>query len=336
MQARRPRPLTHRSLFRHHKQWGYAFRDKLAVRVLPVDAAWPSYVLNSNKDGFRNDADIEDFREKKTEKYIFLGCSFTAGDGVPNAARFSNIIGSHLKKANSYNAAMPGSGNDQHLQYAEFVGEKLTPDVLVLSPFSGCASRNLLQSRPVNDPLYNTIIERYKPYYTLSGGSLNLHNVPVPNQSIEQRTDSDLPSSNNPRRADIIPDKSFGFKIKRQVDQDRGGVDSEIYEGVHSYGYDLLTALLRRTLKVSRAKRVILMPLPSSTDMLCVREPYFVKFYRDFSKKVGVEFVDIFSVFRSMRAERLKTAFLPIDGHYSEFGHELVASELLEHFNNNR
>lgn len=292
-----------------------------------------SYALRTDGLGFRNNPRPDNMPDCPRKKILFIGCSFTAGDGVPNENRFTDIVAASIDSVYVYNAAIPGTGNDQQLLILSSLFDEVRPDLLVISPYSGCASRNLLKARPTMDPLYGTTIARHKPYFELGEGGLLLRNSPVPTRRRSNLQGEIAPNYEGASTPVLVKDAEFGFKVKHDIGREKGGVDYPIYDGSDEYGYSLLTRIIHETIKIGRAAKTVLMPLPSNLDMLCIGEPSYVQFFRTTAEAVGVDFLNVYPHFKALKAPHLGSCFIPQDGHYSEGGHQLVAEALLDYLN---
>jgi carbamoyltransferase len=121
--------------------------------------------------------------KKKSEnkfRILLFGDSFTAGDGVSNQYRYSDLLPSLLgNSVEVYNFGLSGTGTDQqYLCYREFAKD-IEADLLVLGIYVENIRRNVAHYRPFLD---NDDVIRYysKPWYELSdNGSLHLNGVPL-------------------------------------------------------------------------------------------------------------------------------------------------------------
>lgn len=128
-----------------------------------------------NAAGLRDD----DYPLARTSRHrmLVLGDSFAWGFGVELDERFSEIIERNNPDWEVINAAVSGYGTDQELLYLREKGLAYRPDVVLLVFHE-------------NDLENNARSEEYwysKPYFTLAGDSLEVHNVPVPRSTLKQR-----------------------------------------------------------------------------------------------------------------------------------------------------
>ena len=170
--------ITHRSLLRYDKKIGHLFTPNLKMRKLYSEKP---YQIKTNKQGFRANFDFEKQKKKGEKRIVFLGDSYTAGDGVANEKRFSNLVAETFG-ASCYNFGLSGSGVDQqYLVYRE-IASQYEHDVLVISPHIMDISRNLVDSRLTIDGSTGKEIMYPKPYFTIEDDRLVPHNIPVPKE----------------------------------------------------------------------------------------------------------------------------------------------------------
>jgi lysophospholipase L1-like esterase len=102
-------------------------------------------------------------------RILFVGDSYTFGQGVSNNETFQHILGrDYLQGWEVMNFGVPGYGAGQMLLLFERVGAAYRPDVVVLGFFDRGFNRTLLRFRGYS-----------KPYFMLSDGKLELFGTPV-------------------------------------------------------------------------------------------------------------------------------------------------------------
>ena len=77
----------YKQIFKYHPKLGYWYRRKINLRIQSQSLDKHYYRIVTNKLGARCNHD--NFTEKKRKKILFIGCSYTAGDGVSNGFRFT-------------------------------------------------------------------------------------------------------------------------------------------------------------------------------------------------------------------------------------------------------
>ena len=99
----------------YHRDWvqfdpvfGYRFINNLYARIF---RSTHNFVIQTNAQGFRNDVSFDELAVGKPT-VLSIGDSYTAGDGVSNQDRFTDILSSQLG-FNLINGGLSGSGTDQ-------------------------------------------------------------------------------------------------------------------------------------------------------------------------------------------------------------------------------
>ena len=177
-------------LLQYDSELGHRFVPHLAARV-PNELG--GYYVRTNAQGFRSEIEFVK-RKSGKPRVLFFGDSFTAGDGVDNRARFSDLIAEELN-AEAFNYGLPGSGTDQQLLTLEGMAKDVEADLIVLSVYVENIERIVAPARVAFERATGRRLLIPKPYFTLEAGRLLLHNQPVPRHRKEAeervRTTSD-------------------------------------------------------------------------------------------------------------------------------------------------
>ena len=169
--------MSTRRLFQYHPVVGHTYVPGLRARI-PHESG--GYLIKCNQAGFRSSTEFVKKKSENKFRILLFGDSFTAGDGVSNQYRYSDLLPSLLgNSVEVYNFGLSGTGTDQqYLCYREFAKD-IEADLLVLGIYVENIRRNVAHYRPFLD---NDDVVRYypKPWYELSGdGSLRLNGVPL-------------------------------------------------------------------------------------------------------------------------------------------------------------
>jgi carbamoyltransferase len=89
------------------------------------------YYITTNNFGFRSNFDFKKESQRK-KRIIFLGDSFTAGDGVANEDRFSDLVMDSISNLECYNFGLTASGTDQQVLIYEHIAKQFDHDVVFL------------------------------------------------------------------------------------------------------------------------------------------------------------------------------------------------------------
>jgi len=170
------RPPSHRQMMQHHPVFGYKYIGGLKMRV---EHEGGGYLIKTNQEGFRCNNEVLN-QKSKHKRVLVFGDSYTAGDGVSNGKRYSDLLEQSLSEVEVLNFALSGSGTDQqYLIYQEYAN-KVEHDAVVIGVLVENIQRNTMQSREWSGKGGRPLVVP-KPWYELSSnGELVLKGVPVP------------------------------------------------------------------------------------------------------------------------------------------------------------
>lgn len=171
-----------RQLFKYNSKIGYTFIENLKARVNHESGG---YLIRTNNMGFRSDIDFK-CKKSSQKRVLIFGDSFTAGDGVSNGKRFSDLAQKTLQNYEIYNFGLPGTGTDQqYLIFKELVKGKIEYDAIILA-------LQVENIRRVNSKYRQYVTEdgelktMAKPYFNIEGcKKLKLNHIPVPKNSFK-------------------------------------------------------------------------------------------------------------------------------------------------------
>jgi hypothetical protein len=336
------------NLFEYHPVIGYRFIPGLRARVRHEGGG---YLVQCNHAGLRCRHEVTAAKPPDTVRIIVIGDSYTAGDGVSNAFRWSDRLEQRLLAANGgagvqvLNFALPGSGTDQQLLAFRELGKGVEYDVLVLAPMVENILRNLDSHRLATSAFSGALVERPKPYFTLQGAALQLHHVPVPKDTREP--DAKAEPGHDPahesaagrvrallrRVTTTVDERVPGFRAFTQ--RVRGVTHPPQYDDPHDPAWRLMRAILAGFIddaqRVPR-RRVLLAPWPTFGHIEGGLDPKpYVTRFRELAAARGVDFVDALPRFTDEpRAVRARCRFA-IDEHPTRLGHSLFADALYPH-----
>ncbi len=171
------------SLTKYHPRIGYTFMPSVRSRI-PWETG--GYLVSTNSAGFRSD--FEFIKERTAGKFraIVFGDSQTAGDGLSNRQRYSDVLASLVPDLEVYNYGLPGSGTDQ--QYLTYLDcADVEHDLVIIGLHVENIGPVSHRFRPYKDGEGNEVIYA-KPYYSLENGDLVLHHIPVPKAPMTRAT----------------------------------------------------------------------------------------------------------------------------------------------------
>jgi carbamoyltransferase len=293
-----------------------------------------TYLIETDENGFRN-------KKNKAEigklKIVCLGDSFTAGDGVSNHHRFTDLL-EQMYDCEIINLAVSGYGIDQQVLAYEEYGKDIEHDLVLFTPFIEDINRNLLSAREGIDRVTGKIVEIPKPYFVLENDALTLKNQPVPKKRKEtngQILGSGNISSHSKSKARIIAYRikktvtNFPKEAKRWI---RINVLNKTSypqtEDINSAAWKITKPIINRLKKLSNGKQLIIFPLPS---MKMVQRGETSKHYINAFKTLEDDNTRVFDLYHALKKEhrpKQETVFLNICWHFSQSGHQLVAHEI--------
>lgn len=319
-----------RNIFRYDPVIGYRFVPNLKGRVRHEGGG---YLVRANASGFRNDIEFKAAPTEGKTRVMVFGDSNTAGDGVSNGKRFSDVIGQRDPSLEIYNFGLPSSGTDQ--QYLAFreVAADLHYDALLICPMVDNIRRNLQSARMIHSGMQGEMAMLPKPYFELENSELILRNSPVPKGTEEiQEEPQEEPSALRTlaRQAMERADKSlpglrdWSKKLRRiQL--------PEAYNSPDHPGWLLMRAILLRWISEAKAP-VILCPIPTFEHIFdTIGSQPFRDRFSELSAETGVPFIDLMPEFRKIDMETRRAMCFPTDDHPTVAGHEAFADLILPH-----
>jgi len=315
-----------RQLFDYHPVIGYKFIPDLQVRIQHESGG---YLVKTNSLGFRSEFEFPAVKKQGLKRILLFGDSFTAGDGVSNKKRYSDLLMQTLPSTEIFNFGMPGTGTDQqYLIYKRFA-EGIEHDLIMIVV-------NIENIRRVNAKYRfylnsgNERIVFQKPYFDLENGQLVLKGTPVNPRELKF---DELPET---ERRMVVKGGRFPavrFIVKKmglkKIAQKISG-----YQQYHEYNspatkeWLLLKAILLSWIGELK-KPVLLVPLPTheyadgGSDYRAI-EKRFSEFGRIKDAILYSPYNDIIKLpWEQRRRFRFK-----YDVHFTPFGHETYAGLL--------
>ncbi len=167
---------SHRQLMQHNSIYGYKYLPSLKMRV---EHEGGGYLIKTNREGFRCNSEVTP-EKSKSKRILVFGDSYTAGDGVSNGKRYSEVLEKNLEDTEVLNFGLSGSGTDQqYLIYQQYM-EQIEHDIVVIGVLVENIQRVVLESREWSNKDGQPLMVP-KPWYELSAANeLLLRGVPVP------------------------------------------------------------------------------------------------------------------------------------------------------------
>lgn len=242
MNARADIPPLHRQLMQHDDILGYKFAPGLKVRI-PHEGG--GYLVKTNKEGFRCDNEVTS-KKPQARRVLVFGDSYTAGDGVSNGKRYSDVLEQTLEDTEVLNFGLSGSGTDQQYLIFQKYAEEIEYDAVVISVLVENIERNVAKSREWTDRSGESLYVS-KPWFELSSsGELSLKGVPVP---VPQKKGSEQVADQG--GVDVLATarkmvNKLGPGFKDKVQKLTRFQPLPDYDSADNYGWRLMQAILTK------------------------------------------------------------------------------------------
>jgi len=314
-----------RQLFEYHSTFGYRFIPDLKARVEHESGG---YLLRTNSSGFRCEHNFDGERCSNTHRALLFGDSFTAGDGVSNKNRYGDKLEEMIKNLEVWNFGLSGTGTDQQFLIYDELAQNIDCDVIII----GVLVENIRRVAARFRHFELTSGEEQllcKPYFTLVDGELIVHQIPVPQEPVDEKSLPVDQIDQNGRMPWLrLLVNSLG-PIPKQIVQKVTGYDPvPAYNMVDDADWQLMSAILQRWIERCR-QPVILVPIPLYQHVEKTANPdsYRARF-RELAALTGAVLHDpLDDLWSFSHQERRKFRFKE-DIHLTSAGHLALAESL--------
>ena len=301
---------SYRQIFKYDSRLGYKYVNNLSLTILGDSGEGSKdYKLVTDNFGFRNDINVNDI---ETFDNLFIGCSFTAGDGVPNSQRFSDNLNS-----SSYNAGLSGSGFVQQCLIAEYCANFIKPKRLIISPYIGCIQRNFLKNRSSRLMGYNKLW--YKPYAEFVNNKVYFKNIPVPKPDINFEDFSNQKST--------ILHKNLFEKLKNKLYRGREFIEEMKKHYSSNDQFEICKHCIKLSISHFKNSQIFIMPIPNWAFQKFANRKLIFKvknFYESIAKDLQINHFFLPEYLDKRTVDRM----FYFEGHMNKFGHEVVSNLL--------
>lgn len=304
----------------YHPTLGW-FHQKSKKAVLLKDG-W-SVGININSSGMRGLMDYSINKPVDMTRVMVLGDSFVFGFGVKDEETFSACLEQSDSNLEVLNLGVAGYGLDQILLLYREMGRKYKPDLVIIGIFPEQFWRS---TRSFTDSGYA------KPYFTLSGEHLILHNVPTPKPfELKHNQFSDLIETNEVK--DFF-EKSILYRLLRrnmiQIGEHFGWVDPEWI-----LGRQLLKALIHDI--KAEGTQAVLVIIPPDRWVKSARVDSQRRLLLRFAEREQVPMLDLTPIFfKTIQQSDITDYYIKDDWHWTAKGHQLATSILNDFISKNQ
>ena len=316
-----------RQVYEYHPVIGYRFIPHLKARIQHEGGG---YLLQANEMGFRSNRPFTAAGAPGMRRVLFFGDSFTAGDAVSNQQRYTDLLEHRLERLETYNFGLSSTGTDQqYLAWREY-GRAIEHELLVIAVFVENVRRIAAHFRPHRDAGGRERLYA-KPYFTLHGERLELHQVPPAAEPF------DLADLDPAERGAV--DTGGRFPLLRSVVSALGARDVvqrlthyqplPAYDSPGTPGWRLMRAILTHWVR-EHGGPVLLMPLPlpQHLDQVCDAAPYQARF-AELAGELQCGLHDPLPFLLQYDKVQRRQLRWETDIHFTPFGHQALADSLV-------
>lgn len=328
------------TLMRYDPEVGSLYTPNLKLRVA---ADKGGYLVRTNAAGFRSEHEFAAERTPGKFRALVFGDSQTAGDGVPNRKRFSDLLESKNAGLEVYNYGLSATGPDQHFLVYQKQGA-IKHDLLIIV-VSAENIRRVCYTIFASPDTKGLVRYYSKPYYEFSNGNLEIRNVPVPKQIWSDQT---LPDEHKSHVysfheanlfAHLTKKKIPGPRLPKAFAPVREFIRNAIarspmlqmlpeYSKPNSPEWLLLRAILEKWINLSPTP-VLLVTIPHYITFITGRDPtrYRARF-RELADAAGCHYYDFLPDVLKLSNNDRRQLWSDWSAHIAAPAHELLAERL--------
>ena len=320
-----------RRLFQYDPLISYRFIPCLKARV---DHESGGYLFKTNTLGFRSKHEFNKCKEPNQKRVLIFGDSFTAGDGVSDGKRYSDILENMLPNTEIFNFGMPGTGTDQHYLIWKNFAMDIEHDLVIIGLQVHNINRIIARYRKYLNKEGNTILLA-KPYFELdSYGRIQLRNVPVPPEklSIESLNSDQLEYIERTGRMIWLRSliKKFGPSAKDFAQRLVRFQPLEAYNTRLNPAWLLMEAILQKWVSEIE-KPVIICPIPLYQYIEQISSPnHYQERFRSIERIPKIFIHDPLQDFLQFPYNIRREFRFKVDQHFTPSGHKVLAESLLK------
>jgi carbamoyltransferase len=315
-----------RQLYEYHPVVGYRYIPNLKVRV-PHEGG--GYLMRVNEHGFRSDGSFVRERTPGVRRVLVFGDSFTAGDGVANSLRYTDLLEARLGSCEFYNFGLSSTGTDQqYLVWREFA-RGIEHDLVMIVVFVENIRRVAAHYRPHRDEQGRERIYA-KPYYKLEGGALRLCQVPPKREPLDETgmSATEAAAIDHGGRFFRLRKVANALGVKDLLQQLTQYQPLPEYDSPRTPGWQLLRAILAQWIgALDKPVLLVPLPLPQHIDQSCDASGYQERF-RELAAELGCRLHDPLPGLLRIEQGARRALRWEKDIHFTPAGHDALARSL--------
>lgn len=314
-----------RQLFEYHPTIAYRFIPGLRVRV-PHESG--GYLVRTNQTGFRCEREFVPERTPGTKRVLIFGDSFTAGDGVSNPKRYTDVLERLVPDLEVYNFGLSGTGTDQQYLIWREWARPLAADLVILMVAVENIRRVNSRSRLfLGDKGEERIYA--KPYFELTDGVLQLRGIPVPRDPLPpevlEQGQAGVAKTGRFETLRVLVNKMGLRDLAQKV---TGYQPLPEYDDPKGPDWVLMRAVLLEWIR-QVPQPVLLVPFPVFQYVEGTADPdHCVACFREAAAEAPCRLHDMLPDLHAYSPEQRRALRFPVDIHPSPAGHEAVARSL--------
>lgn len=341
---------THRMLIQYDPDVGHRFVPNLRARMPGGDGG---YLVVTNSLGFRSDTEFEPASNGRF-RIVMFGDSYTAGDNVLNADRYSDILAAELG-VEVQNYGVPGTGTDQHLLICRKFASGARADLAIVCVQIDSFHRIQLSHRPSIDRVTGRRLLVPKPYFELRDGRLELRQVPVPRER-PAAANGPLPAASDtparlagkqedawleqlhelyrkvPGLPQLRQSKPFRDLASRLITEARRLRGAHPYPDIlspHTPGWKLMSAILGQFIADLQPVPVVIVPIPTQDFFVVGMEPVYQTLFQTLDNPArGVHVCDVSTRLVNLPYRTREQLSFEAGGHFTPLAHRITAETM--------
>ncbi len=259
-------------------------------------------------------------------RIVVFGESYTAGDGVSNGKRYTDLLESQLADSEVFNFGLPGSSPDQQYLVYQVFACGIEYDLLIITT----QVSSIWRLGPEHYTLGSDdgrVVRRPKAYFRLIDGALQLENQPVPREVLPVDP-SLLDNQGGPLKRLIRKLQQRWPELHCKMMWLRGIRSPAEYDDAEDPSWQLMNAILSSWIRTVPAP-VILCPIPTFGHVYkCLPADGYLRRFAELGAEAHAEVVDVLPAFWKLSAVDRRKCRFPVDDHPTELGHEITARGL--------
>ncbi len=322
--------MSHRLLYEYHPVVGHRFIPDVKARIAHEGGG---FLWRTNAAGFRSDHEFARERTPGTRRVLVFGDSFTAGDGVSNGKRFTDVIEARVPRTEVYNFGLSGTGTDQHyLAWREFAAHgKVEHDLLVIVVQVENITRVMTPRRMFFDSEGREAMMA-KPYFEVEGDGVVLKGVPPSREPCRVEQAGNGAGASNMGGGAVAAVKGIVTRLGLK------GIAQKLmkpqplpeYDRAGSPGWVLLSRIIEMWARESRAP-VLVVPLPVYQYVEETAEPTYRERFAELGARLsalGAAVHDPLDHLVKYPAAERRAFRFATDQHPTPAGHEAIGTSI--------